>query len=335
MWEQEEAKGFAGVVGHQDIVHHLQNALLTDTTSHAYIIAGETGSGKRFLSSVFAMALQCEKHGVEPCLTCSSCRRALSGNHPDIHYVVHEKISSISVDEIREQVVNEVSIRPYESRHKIYIIEDASKMTPQAQNAMLKTLEEPPAYAVIMLLADNVDALLPTIVSRCSVLTLGPVPDREIRNYLMKQMHVPDYQAEIEASFAHGNIGRARMIAQTSEFLEMPENALNQMKVSKQADVSEMVETVKKLSAEKKNINDYLDIYTMWFRDVLLFKATAEVDSLIFREEISAIRARAAESSYEGLEKILSAIRHAGERLRANVNFDLTLELLFLTIKEN
>ena len=97
----------------------------------------------------------------------------------------------------------------------------------------------------------------------------------------------------------------------------------------------EMVDAIKGLSGEKQNARDYLDIYTMWFRDVLMFKATKEIDSLIFKEEVSAIRQRAGESSYEGIQKILDAIRQADDRLRANVNFDLTMELLYLTMKEN
>ena len=335
MRESDQTRGFAGIVGHADIVAHMQTAIRTGKVSHAYILAGEEGSGKRLLSSIFAMTLQCEKHGIEPCQNCPSCKKSLSGNHPDIIYVTHEKIGSIGVEEIREQVVNDVAIRPYESPYKIYVIDEASKMTPQAQNALLKTLEEPPAYAVILLLSDNPDALLPTITSRCVMLHLTPVSDEEMKDYLMTQLHVPDYQAEIEASFAQGNIGRAKMIARTSEFLEMTENAIHQLKRSKDMEVRDMVEMIRDLTEGKENARDYLDIYTMWFRDVLMFKATQEIDDLLFKEEVSAIKERAATSSYEGLEMILEAIRQAEDRLRANVNFDLTMELLFLTMKEH
>ena len=135
MRESDQTRGFAGIVGHADVVEHMQTAIRTGKVSHAYILAGEAGSGKRLLSSIFAMTLQCEKHGVEPCQTCPSCKKALSGNHPDIIYVMHEKIGSIGVEDIREQVVNDVEIRPYESPYKVYVIDEASKMTPQAQNA--------------------------------------------------------------------------------------------------------------------------------------------------------------------------------------------------------
>ena len=109
----------------------------------------------------------------------------------------HEKPNTISIDEIREQLINDVMIKPYSSPYKIYIIDEAQKLTLQAQNALLKTIEEPPAYAVVMLLADNPDALLPTISSRCVQLNLKPVGDQLVKDYLMNEMHVRPWRREI------------------------------------------------------------------------------------------------------------------------------------------
>lgn len=328
-------QGFQDVVGHQEVITHLKNAISMNKVSHAYIIGGEAGSGKKMLATLFATTLLCEKQGTDPCMECPSCKKAESRNHPDIIYVTHEKPNTISIDEIRGQLINDVQIKPYESRYKIYIIDEAQKLTLQAQNALLKTIEEPPAYAVILLLADNPDALLPTISSRCVILNLKPVADNLVKDYLMEHMHVPDYQAEIDASFAQGNIGKAERIAKSAEYGEIMENALKLAKYADEMPLSELVEEIRKLTADKNNMDDYLDILSMWFRDVLLFKATREVDTLVFKQEINAIRERAKKSSYEGLEKILNSIRTAGVRLRANVNFDLTMELLFLAMKEN
>ena len=186
-----------------------------------------------------------------------------------------------------------------------------------------------------MLLADNPDALLPTITSRCVILSLKPVGDRLVKDYLMDRMHIPDYQAEVQASFAQGNVGKAQQMANSAEFTELTENALRILKHSREMEVYELVDAIKIMSAEKQNIYDYLDLFTMWFRDVLLFKATKEVDNLVFKEEINYIKERASVSSYEGLEQIIDAIHMADSRLRANVNFDLVMELLFLTIREN
>ena len=208
MSEMEELTGFDGVVGHEEIITHLQNAIQLGQVSHAYIFGGENGSGKKLLASLFAMTLQCQEREIDPCMQCVSCKKVLSKNHPDIIYVTHEKPNSIGIDEIREQLIQDVGIKPYESPYKIYIVNDADKLTLQAQNALLKTIEEPPAYAVILLLASNPDALLPTITSRCVSLSLKPVGDRLVKDYLMDKMHIPDYQAEVQASFAQGNIGR-------------------------------------------------------------------------------------------------------------------------------
>ena len=146
---------FKDIIGQEQIKSHLKNAIATGKVSHAYIINGERFSGKEFVARVFAMALQCEKGGEEPCQQCHSCKQALSGNQPDIIYLTHEKPGSIGVDDIRAQINGDVAIKPYSSPYKIYIISEAEKMTVQAQNALLKTVEEPPAYAVILLLYDR------------------------------------------------------------------------------------------------------------------------------------------------------------------------------------
>ena len=149
--------GFRDIIGQEQIKEHLQNALESGKISHAYIINGEKSSGKEFIAKVFAMTLQCEKGGKEPCQECHSCKQVLSGNQPDIIKVLHEKPNTISVEDIRTQINDDVAIKPYSSPYKIYLLEDAEKMTVQAQNALLKTLEEPPEYAVIILMTANVN----------------------------------------------------------------------------------------------------------------------------------------------------------------------------------
>lgn len=186
--------GFENIIGQEQIKAHLQGALESGKVSHAYIINGEKSSGKEFIARIFAMALQCEQGGKDPCNECRSCKQALSKNQPDIIYVSHEKPNTISVDDIRAQVNNDVAIKPYSSRYKVYIINEAEKMTPQAQNAILKTLEEPPEYVVILLLVSNVNTLLPTILSRCVLLNMKPVRDSLMKKYLMEELQVPDYK---------------------------------------------------------------------------------------------------------------------------------------------
>lgn len=330
-----DERGFAAVVGHNDIIEHLQNATKSGKISHAYLFTGEPGSGKKLMATLFATLLQCEKGRANPCMKCASCKKALSQNHPDIIMVTHEKQNVITVSEIREQLVNTVDIKPYESRYKIYIVNEAEKMNPQAQNALLKTIEEPPAYAIIMLLASNPDALLSTILSRCVRLNLKTVSDKDVREYLINEMHLPDYEAEVAAAFAQGNIGRAQEAASGDAFANLAHRTVQIIKDIDKLQIYEIVEVVKELSEEKNNIDDFLDILLLWFRDVLLYKATRETDNLVFRRELSEIRREASVCSYEGLQEIIDSIEKAKTRLHANVNFDLTLELLFLTIAEN
>lgn len=326
--------GFNNIIGHEEIIRHLKNAMQSGKVSHSYIFTGDAGSGKKLLATTFAITLQCEAGGTEPCQKCDSCKKAMGKNHPDIIMVNHEKPGTISIDEIREQVIHDVGIRPYSSPHKIYIIPDADLMNAQAQNALLKTIEEPPEYAVIMLLTSRADALLPTILSRCVRLDLKVVDDALVKKYLMEHLHIPDYQAEIDASFAQGSIGKAKEAATSEEFSRLTKNALKILKYSDKMEVYELAEEIKNLSTEKHNINDYLDIFQFWFRDVLMFKATREIDNLVFKQELNFIREQASQRSYENLEKILDALSSTKVRLRANVNFELALELLFLTIRE-
>ena len=327
--------GFQDIIGQEQIKEHLQNALSTGKISHAYIINGEKSSGKEFIAKIFAMALQCEQEGVEPCNECRSCKQALSKNQPDIIYVSHEKPNTISVDDIRAQVNNDVAIKPYSSKYKVYIINEAEKMTTQAQNAILKTLEEPPAYAVILLLVSNMNSLLPTILSRCVTLNMKPVRDELIRKFLMEELQVPDYKANVCVGFARGNVGKAKLLASSEEFENIKAEALSLLKYIKDMEMQEIVAAIKKINEYKLEIQDYFDIIAIWYRDVLLFKATMDANQLIFRDEVQTLRKIAARCSYEGIERVIQALSTAKKRMEANVNFDLLMELLLMEIQEN
>ena len=326
---------FTDIIGQEQLKEHLQNAIAMNKVSHAYLINGERSSGKEFAAKVFAAALQCEKGGTEPCGECHSCIQEKSGNQPDIIFVSHDKPNTIGVEDIRTQINNDIGIKPYSSPRKIYIMNEGEKMTVQAQNALLKTLEEPPEYAVILILTTNVDALLPTILSRCVVLNMKPVPDHKVKKYLMEELQIPDYKANICVAFARGNIGKAKMLASSEEFEKVKEEAVTLVKYINDMDISEVVKAIKKISEYQFDVTDYLDILSVWYRDVLLFKATKDANSLIFKNEIQYIRKVADRSTYEGIETIVKALQQAKRRLEANVNFDLTMELLLLTIQEN
>lgn len=147
--------------------------------------------------------------------------------------------------------------------------------------------------------------------------------------------HIPDYQAEVCTAFARGNVGKAERLAQSDQFTELKSHLIHLLRHLRDMEIYELTEAVRSASEYKTEINDYLDLMALWFRDVLLFKATRQIDGLVFAEEINDISAQAQKSSYEGLERILKALEKAKVRLKANVNFELTMELLMLTIKEN
>ncbi len=325
---------FLDVVGHETIINYFQNALRIQKFSHAYILNGEDGMGKSLLASIFAAALQCEAHDVNPCGVCKSCLQAVSGNHPDIKYITHEK-ASISVDDIRNQLNNDVQIKPYSSKYKVYIIDEAEKLTEQAQNALLKTIEEPPEYAVILLLTNNSNLFLETIVSRCVNLNLKAVPKESIKKYLMEQVKVPDYQAELSATFSNGNLGKAIQLSNSEEFAFMKEEVVRLMKSVDDYELSQIMEAIKKIAENKSAIHSYLDLILIWYRDVLIFKATMDANLIFYKDEVQDIKKQGSNKSFEALDHIIKALEDTKKRLLANVNFEIAMELLLLAMKES
>lgn len=324
------------IIGHESVVEHLKSAVYLNKVSHAYILNGEKGAGKKTIAAAFAKTLQCECENVleRPCGRCRSCIQAESGNHPDIIWVRHEKTVSIGVDDVREQLVNSLPIKPYSSRYKIYIVDEAEKLTVQAQNAMLKSIEEPPAYGIILLLTTNANQFLPTILSRCVCLNLRPIASRKIEKYLMENYKIVDYQAKFAAAFSQGRLGRAISIATADDFMEFKDEVVHVLRYIDEMEITEIVAAVKEATKHKENIDDYIDMMMLWYRDVLIYKSTDNANGVIFKDELKYIRKNAMQRSYLGLNNILEAMNKAKIRLAANVSFDLTMELMLLTIKE-
>lgn len=151
----------------------------------------------------------------------------------------------------------------------------------------------------------------------------------------MEQMEIPDYKADICVAFAQGNMGKAISLATSEHFNEIKEEIVHLLREINDMETKDLIEAVKKCSEFKLDINDYLDMIAIWYRDVLIYKATRSVDRVVFSDQLKYIKQRARTSSYEGIGIIISAIDTAKTRLKANVNFELTMELLLLTIKEN
>lgn len=325
---------FQDILGHDTIKQHFQKAIELHKVSHAYILAGEAGMGRKSLAHAFALTLLCEKGGSQPCMNCHACKQVLSGNHPDLIHVTHEKPASIGVDDIREQIHDTIMIRPYSSYYKIYIVDEAEKMTIQAQNALLKTIEEPPSYAVIILLTTNGDLFLPTILSRCVQLKLKPLQDSVISEYLVEALGISESEARLYAAFARGNLGKAIKLCGSEEFKDMYKRLLAMLRNIRNMDISDLLEFIKRLK-EEMDIYECLDFMQVWYRDALMFKVTNDANLLIFKEEYSTISEMSRQIGYDGFENILQAIEKARVRLEANVNMELAMELMFLVMKEN
>lgn len=325
--------GFEEILGNEMVKDHFKKAIANHKISHAYILTGEAGMGRKSIANAFAMTLLCEKGGSEPCMSCHSCKQVMSGNHPDLIYVTHEKPGSIGVDDVREQINDTIMIRPYSSYYKIYIVDEAEKMTVQAQNALLKTIEEPPSYAVIILITTNQEAFLPTILSRCVQMKLKPLKDFTIKSYLTQNLHIPEKDADICAAFARGNLGKAIHLSSSDEFRELFQKVMVLVKNVGTMDISMLLDCIREMKEQNFDIGEVLDLMQFWYRDVLMFKVTKDMNLLIFKNEYKMINETGEKVDYAGLEAILAAIDTARTRLNANVNMELAMELLLLTMK--
>lgn len=324
---------FSEIVGHEQIKEHMQAAIRDKKPFHAYLFQGEEGVGKEALARTFAAGLQCQSESADkPCKECVSCRQMESGNQPDVIWVTREK-ASLGVDEIREQLCDTMDIKPFSSPYKIYLVPEAEKMTEAAQNALLKTIEEPPEYGIVILMTSNISALLPTIQSRCLTMEFRPLSTAVVESYVKEHCQVPDYQARASAAFAQGNLGKAMRYAKSEDFIERKDHIISLLRHVEQMDLSEMLAVIKDLGTRKDEVRDYIDLMVLWYRDVLLFKATKDINQLLFQDEASYISREASHRSYEKIEEILQAFEKAKVRLRANVNFDITMELMLLTLK--
>ena len=325
-------RNFENIIGHEQNIEHLENAIENGQVSHAYIFNGEDGIGKMTTAKAFVKALLCESKN--SCGTCQSCIQIDSGNHPDVIYVTHEK-AGITVDDIRDQVNQSVFVKPYSSDYKVYVIDEADKMNAAAQNALLKTIEEPPAYAVIILLSNNKESFLETIVSRCVVLNFGPLKESQVREYLNSHYDNMNGREDLAVSYSMGNIGKAKKVIESDDFNEQKDFCLNLMANLEKWDIHEILLSLKQMASYKDYIYDLLDIMTIYYRDILILKVTGLPNKTVFKEKFSVMKNQSIYLSFEGIDTIIKEIEKAKIRLKANVNFDVTLELLLFVMKEN
>ncbi|MCF8020394.1 MAG: DNA polymerase III subunit delta' [Vallitaleaceae bacterium] len=321
---------FDEIKGYEEVIQHFQNAIKLNKISHAYIIEGESGKGKKRLANTYAKVMQCQAHGIEACDACRSCHSYDSGNHPDVIHIRASKKTGIGVDDIREQVNKDVFIKPYVYDYKIYIIHEAEKMTIQAQNALLKTLEEPPIHVRFILLATHTHTFLSTILSRCVVIRLRALRQTCIEDYLEKDLGVPDYQAKLYASFARGNMGRALALRHSESFHEMRKDMIQVMTALSNNDKVEAMAQVEVFEKYKDEKQDFLDLMLTWLRDLMVIKSLGDLEPLIHMDNKNLLLKQVPYLSYNRISSLIEGIEQIRKYDRLHINFTLLVEVMLI-----
>ncbi len=321
------------LVGHDWAVRQMQVAVAQEEMPHALLITGPASVGKLTLATLVAKAMLCRGDAdARPCGTCSACKRLDSGNYPDFMIIEPEDPAKprIKVDQIRD-LERFLYLTPNESRYKIAIIVSFDGATVGAANALLKTLEEPPPYAYMILLANDAETLLPTIVSRSQQLALRPLNRQRIQQGLITQWGIEETQAERIARLSGGRMGWAALAVKEPETVEHMLKALEQLFDLLQSDLPERFQKAKTLARDEETLMVLLEYWQVIWRDILLLQ-TGNEKGIIYAEKQAAIaeasRAFALETSLETLK----ALKSAQTALIHNANTQLTVENLFLNL---
>jgi len=316
------------ITGQQSLVRQLKRLISLDLVGHAYAISGPAGIGKRTLARAFIKDLLCLNSSADNC-GCISCRTFASGTNPDFYQVESDK-KTIGVDSIRE-MQDHAAHRPTYGNRKVYLIPDAELMTPQAQNCLLKTLEEPPKYAVIILLTVNFDALLPTIRSRTVNLRMVPYTDEEMKKIIRSVYSISESELEFVLKFSNGIPLNAIRMIEEGTIKDLRDQIFYLLE--KPDDFNHTENVRKTLLDNREDIAAVFDILLSVYRDCLMLKHGME-NRLINSDKKDIIKNIA--SSYQNhvlMEKISNL-----ERMRRNFNYNINLQLgidtLLLEIQE-
>ena len=314
---------FKGFLGNETALLQLSSAVKTGRASHCYMFCGEKGLGKHTLAKMFAKALMCENNENRPCGHCKSCIQIENEDHPDVIYIRHEKPTLFSVDEIRD-FSKQMYIRPYTSDRRIFILKDAQLLNVQAQNAALKTIEEPPEYGMILLLTDNKEAFLPTVLSRCTEVALQPLSD-ELVSRGLKDAGIEDaYITDDLLKRAAGNLGMAKRLL-TDEAL-MEKTMAQQRCLEELCDMTgeQIWNEAVRLGAEKEDLPMLFSMMRTWFSDLAKCKAGYT------RSATPAMRRISEKYDLSDFPRIFEAIDTAERQRKVNVSPELAAELMLI-----
>jgi DNA polymerase III subunit delta' len=319
---------FAGILGQDSSIAVLRRTIATGKIAHAYLFDGVDGCGKKKTALAFVEAVFCGK-GEEGCGECPSCRKIAALQHPDLHLVEPDG-AFIKIDQIRE-LQRDLALRPFEAPKKACIIDAADRLNPAAGNALLKTLEEPPGNALLILLTANAGGLLPTVLSRCQRLHFAPLPESVIAALLGERGTDPE-TARLIAALAGGSMGKALAVGEEAA-LHGRKRFLERVHALSLAEIAPLFDFAEELAGDKENVPELLDLLTAFLRDVLLIHGGSR--EIVNCDLLPLLEVEAARCSGEQIMERLGHVAEARRALQCNVNPRLALEVMFMRLAEN
>ncbi len=318
------------MLGHRKILAGLQETIKKDSVAHAYIFEGPDGIGRRETALSFTAMLMCQSE-MAPCRTCKSCQLLAEGSHPDFMEIYSQE-KSISVDEVRN-ILKGLVIRPLYSRYKVIIINDADSMTVQAQNALLKSLEEPPSYVIFILTVESAAAVTPTVKSRCQRVLFDKLRSEEIYSILEEKHGPRKPEWDFIVSYSDGVVGTALQLVEAPGFMELRNEVLHAANelLRVESDVFKIYELFEK---NNDRVDFILRIMLMYFRDILIYNQTSNYNILINSDKKDMIIGNA-DLKLSSLIKCINAVWSAKRGLEYNANFQLAIEVMLMKIKES
>jgi DNA polymerase-3 subunit delta' len=313
--------------GQDSAVSYLKASLKNGRISHAYIFSGPDGVGKRSAAINFAKAINCGISAVSgsSCDECPSCKKIDALLHPDIFTLKpEEEGGSIKIEDVRG-LIKDVYLRPFEARKKVYIIESAEYMKHEAANALLKTLEEPPADSIIILLAENVKALFHTIVSRCQVVKFFPLKLKEVEEILVSKYSLSEADAHTLSHLSGGRLGEALKFKEDDIFTKRS-LLINKMTSGVMADFDFD-------DMPKEDIKVYLDMMLAWYSDILNTKVGAPDYMLVNIDRKDIITNEARRLSFDHVEDMINSVISAMMQIDQNANQKLAMSVLGMKMK--